>query len=66
MSPEKPNDKDKPEDKKEDQKVISKDHCPKCGSPPSEHEVRDYNLDWHDGKVYCKPCGAFVRDWDAG
>jgi hypothetical protein len=40
--------------------------CPKCGSPPKEHEVRDHSLMWHDGKVYCRRCGAFVRLYDAG
>ncbi len=40
--------------------------CPKCGSPPSEHEVRNHSLMWHDGDVYCTKCGAYVRMYDAG
>jgi hypothetical protein len=41
-------------------------HCPKCSSPPNEHEVRDYDETWRDGNVYCNLCGAFVRFYDAG
>lgn len=41
-------------------------NCPKCGAPPAEQEVRDHDLIMHDGKVYCKRCGSFVRDYDAG
>jgi uncharacterized Zn finger protein (UPF0148 family) len=41
-------------------------NCPKCGSPPSEHEVRNHSLMWHDGDVHCTKCGAYVRSYDAG
>lgn len=41
-------------------------NCPKCGSPPSEHEVRNHSLMWRDGDVYCTRCGAYVRLYDAG
>jgi len=41
-------------------------NCPKCGSPPSEHEVRNHSLMWHDGDVHCTKCGAYVRLYDAG
>ena len=41
-------------------------NCPKCGSPPSEHEVRNHSLMWHDGDVHCTKCGAYVRMYDAG
>lgn len=40
--------------------------CAKCGAPPSEHEVRNHNAEWHDGDVYCTRCGAYVRAYDAG
>lgn len=40
--------------------------CPKCNSSPSEHEVRNHSLMWHDGDVYCTKCGAYVRAYDAG
>lgn len=40
-------------------------NCPKCGASPYQQEVKNYNLDWHDGDVYCK-CGAYVRMYDAG
>lgn len=41
-------------------------NCPKCGAPPSQHIVRNHNLAWHDGDVYCGKCNAFVRYYDAG
>ena len=41
-------------------------HCPKCGSPPSQHEVRNYDEMWRDGDVHCTKCEAYVRDYDAG
>jgi hypothetical protein len=45
--------------------AIASPNCPECGAPPFEHEVKDYDPAWQDGKVYCK-CGAFVRHYDAG
>lgn len=41
-------------------------NCPKCNSTPCNHEVRNYDLMWHDGDVHCKKCGAYVRTYDAG
>ena len=41
-------------------------NCPKCDSLPSEHEVREYDMMWHDGDVYCRKCGSYVRMYDAG
>ena len=41
-------------------------HCPKCDSPPSLHELRNYNMMWHDGDIYCVKCNTFVRNYDAG
>lgn len=40
--------------------------CPKCGSTPDKHEVRNYNPIWRDGDVYCMVCNTKVRDYDAG
>jgi hypothetical protein len=40
--------------------------CSQCGSGPSEHEVRNHDLMWHDGDVYCLRCGNRVRTYDAG
>jgi DNA-directed RNA polymerase subunit RPC12/RpoP len=41
-------------------------HCPKCGSPPKEHSVENYDAMWHDGDVVCGKCRTRVRGWDAG
>lgn len=41
-------------------------HCPKCGSSPRDHEVRNYSMMWHEGDVYCIKCDTYVRDYDAG
>lgn len=41
-------------------------HCPKCNSSPDRHELRNYNMMWHDGDVHCIDCGTYVRMWDAG
>jgi hypothetical protein len=41
-------------------------HCPECGAPPEEFELRDYDMIWHDGRVHCRKCDAFIRNWDAG
>lgn len=38
--------------------------CPQCGAEPKDQEVREYDMMWGEGKVYCKKCGAFVRHWD--
>lgn len=40
--------------------------CPKCGAGPEKWEVRDYNLLWHDGDIYCTVCETFIRMYDAG
>ena len=40
--------------------------CKNCGSHPKDHEVRDFDRMWGDGKVYCKICGEFVRHFDTG
>lgn len=41
-------------------------HCPKCGSPPSDHELRNYSMMWHEGDIHCVKCETFVRSFDAG
>lgn len=41
-------------------------HCPTCNSPPSAHELRNYNFSFHDGDIHCSLCGTYVRDYDAG
>jgi uncharacterized Zn finger protein (UPF0148 family) len=38
--------------------------CPKCGG--SNFEVRNYDLMWHDGEVWCTDCDVYVRGYDAG
>lgn len=40
--------------------------CPNCGAPPSQHQLRNYSMMWHDGDIYCRNCGAYVRMYDAG
>lgn len=41
-------------------------HCPKCGSSPRRHEIRNYSMMWHDGDIHCIDCGTYVRGYDAG
>lgn len=53
-------------DKCDDVAMPNHIHCPKCGSPPSDHEVRNYDMKWHDGDVHCTKCETYVRGWDAG
>jgi len=39
--------------------------CPKCNS--TDHlEVRNHNMMWHDGEVWCSKCNVYVREYDAG
>jgi len=38
--------------------------CPQCGG--TEFEVKNHNLNWHDGDVVCQDCKTKVRDYDAG
>lgn len=38
--------------------------CPHCSS--EDYEVRNYNQDLHDGDMYCKKCGTYIRMFDAG
>lgn len=41
-------------------------NCPNCGSPPTKHEVQNYDETWRDGDVVCTVCGTRVRGYDAG
>ncbi len=55
-----------------DQSVAEKDkkdnddwrNCPKCGSTPKDHEMRDFDPRFRDGDIYCTKCGGYVRMWD--
>ena len=38
--------------------------CPKCDG--INFEVRDYDMMWHDGEVWCIDCNVYVRSYDAG
>ncbi len=40
-------------------------NCPKCGSTPNKHTVKNYNQLSRDGDVVCTVCGTKVRDYDA-
>lgn len=39
-------------------------HCPKCGSCPQYHEIRNYDIVWGDGDIHCTECGTRVRSFD--
>jgi hypothetical protein len=39
--------------------------CPKCGQT-DRLTVRNYDLMWHDGEVWCTRCEVYVRGYDAG
>jgi hypothetical protein len=41
-------------------------HCPKCGSHPDRHELRDHSLMWGDGELWCVDCETKVRNWNSG
>lgn len=43
---------------------IDRRTCPVCLS--KNLEVRNYDMAWHDGDIYCKDCGTYVRRFDAG
>lgn len=38
--------------------------CPKCHG--TNLEVRNHDLMWHDGDVWCIDCDIFIRNFDAG
>lgn len=38
--------------------------CPKCGG--TNFEVRNYDMAFHDGEVWCIDCDKYVRGYDAG
>lgn len=39
-------------------------NCKKCGAPPREQEMRNFDRIARDADIYCLRCGAFVRTWD--
>lgn len=41
-------------------------HCPNCNASPKDQEVRNYDMMWHDGDVYCTKCDTYIRGYDAG
>lgn len=41
-------------------------HCPECDSSPDKHELRDYDLIWGDGEIWCPDCEIKVRNFDRG
>lgn len=43
----------------------SSTNCKKCGAPPNEHEVRNFDPIFRDGDVHCMRCGSYVRMYDA-
>lgn len=49
---------------KEDGSYENPKSCPVCES--TSFEVRNHSLMWHDGDIYCKNCGSFIRYFDAG
>lgn len=42
------------------------EHCPECDSAPREHELRNYDLIWGDGEIWCLKCEIKVRNFDRG
>ena len=38
--------------------------CPKCGSTPELHKMRNFDPVAREGELWCVKCGAYVRDWD--
>jgi Zn ribbon nucleic-acid-binding protein len=39
--------------------------CPQCGEV-DQLEVRNHDMIWHDGEVWCRRCDVYVRGYDAG
>jgi len=39
------------------------DKCQECGS--NNTYIKNYDMMWYDGKLHCRDCGTFIRDWDA-
>lgn len=38
--------------------------CPKCNG--TNFTVKNYDMMWHDGEVWCVDCNVYVREYDAG
>lgn len=47
------------------QRYFDRNGCKKCGFVGT-HELRNYDMMWHDGDIHCGRCGAYVRMYDAG
>lgn len=41
----------------------SKNICPNCKTNKYA-ELRNYDLTWGDGDIYCKKCEIKIRNWD--
>lgn len=41
-------------------------NCPHCGAGPEKQTVKNRNMLFGDGDVYCTVCGKKVRDFDSG
>ena len=39
--------------------------CKNCGAGPEKWEIRNYDMLWRDGEIYCQ-CGQYIRMYDAG
>src|SRR5260370_26781538 len=39
--------------------------CPKCGTTDHLY-VKNHDMMWHDGEVWCRKCNVYVREYDAG
>lgn len=37
--------------------------CHNCQSTYDNHEVREFNQKWLNGRVFCKDCGWYVRPY---
>jgi len=44
--------------------IDDRNMCKVCGG--DNLELRNYDMMWHDGDIYCKDCNIRVRGYDAG
>jgi hypothetical protein len=50
-----------------DLKEHSRPRCPHCHGPIEDcQELRNYDMMWGDGDIFCKVSGKKIRDYDAG
>ena len=38
--------------------------CKKCGAPPSEQTMQNFNQVLREGDIHCGRCGIYIRTWD--